>query len=210
MAVTGIIFSNLHDTNISELTSKRTMASVPFGCRYRLVDFALSNLVNSGVSDVNVITHYNYQSLMDHIGSGKDWDLARRSGGLKILPPYITAFSNENNRLYSSRLEALMSIQGVIASLTCDTVVLCVSKDLPFAQSRFCTTEGIENVVALSVFRCKCIDEKYGITLTDGPLRGLLARAVVVVDETGKIVYEQLVDEITHEPDYEAALAVLK
>ena len=87
-----------------------------------------------------------------------------------------------------------------------DTVVLCVSKDLPFAQSRFCTTEGIENVVALSVFRCKCIDEKYGITLTDGPLRGLLARAVVVVDETGKIVYEQLVDEITHEPDYEAAL----
>ncbi len=125
MSVTGIIFSNLHDTNISELTSKRTMASVPFGCRYRLVDFALSNLVNSGVSDVNVITHYNYQSLMDHIGSGKDWDLARRSGGLKILPPYITAFSNENNRLYSSRLEALMSIQGVIASLTCDTVVLC-------------------------------------------------------------------------------------
>lgn len=91
-----------------------------------------------------------------------------------------------------------------------DTVVLCVSKDLPFAQSRFCTTEGIENVVALSVFRCKCIDEKYGVTLTDGPLRGLLARAVVVVDETGKIVYEQLVDEITHEPDYEAALAVLK
>lgn len=91
-----------------------------------------------------------------------------------------------------------------------DTVVLCVSKDLPFAQSRFCTTEGIENVVALSVFRCRCIDEKYGITLTDGPLRGLLARAVVVVDETGKIVYEQLVDEITHEPDYEAALAVLK
>ena len=91
-----------------------------------------------------------------------------------------------------------------------DTVVLCVSKDLPFAQSRFCTTEGIENVVALSACRCKCIDEKYGITLTDGPLRGLLARAVVVVDETGKIVYEQLVDEITHEPDYEAALAVLK
>lgn len=96
------------------------------------------------------------------------------------------------------------------AAALLDTVVLCVSKDLPFAQSRFCTTEGIENVVALSVFRCKCIDEKYGITLTDGPLRGLLARAVVVVDETGKIVYEQLVDEITHEPDYEAALAVLK
>lgn len=95
------------------------------------------------------------------------------------------------------------------AGLT-DTVVLCVSKDLPFAQTRFCTTEGIDGVVALSVFRCKCIDEKYGITITDGPLRGLLARAVVVVDETGKVIYEQLVDEITQEPDYDAALAALK
>lgn len=91
-----------------------------------------------------------------------------------------------------------------------NTVVLCVSKDLPFAQSRFCTTEGIENVIALSVFRCKCIDEKYGITIADGPLRGLLARAVVVVDTDGRIIYEQLVDEITNEPDYVAALAALK
>lgn len=124
MSVTGIIFSNLHDLSISELTRKRTMASVPFGCRYRLIDFALSNMVNSGISNVNVITHYNYQSLMDHIGSGKDWDLARRSGGLKILPPYITAFSNDSNSLYTTRLDALKSIQGVIAGMTCDTVVL--------------------------------------------------------------------------------------
>ena len=96
------------------------------------------------------------------------------------------------------------------ASSLKDTVVLCISKDLPFAQSRFCTTEGIENVIALSVFRCKCIDEKYGITIADGPLRGLLARAVVVVDTDGRIIYEQLVDEITNEPDYVAALAALK
>ena len=91
-----------------------------------------------------------------------------------------------------------------------NTVVLCVSKDLPFAQSRFCTTEGIDNVIALSSFRCHCLAEKYGIEITDGPLRGLLARAVVVVDEPGNIVYEELVDEITHEPDYEKALAALK
>ena len=91
-----------------------------------------------------------------------------------------------------------------------NTVVLCVSKDLPFAQSRFCTTEGIENVIALSVFRCKFIDEKYGITIADGPLRGLLARAVVVVDTDGRSIYEQLGDEITNEPDYVAALAALK
>jgi glucose-1-phosphate adenylyltransferase len=87
MKVDGIIFSNIHDHNISELTRIRTLASVPFGCRYRLIDFPLSNMVNSNITNVNIITHYNYHSLMDHIGTGKDWDLARRSGGVKILPP---------------------------------------------------------------------------------------------------------------------------
>lgn len=124
MSTTGIIFSNLHDMSIADLTRKRTMASVPFGCRYRLIDFALSNMVNSGISDINVITHNNYRSLMDHLGSGKDWDLARRTGGLKVLPPFITAYSNDSSALYTSRLEALKSIQGVIAGITADTVVL--------------------------------------------------------------------------------------
>lgn len=91
-----------------------------------------------------------------------------------------------------------------------NTVVLCVSKDLPFAQSRFCVAEGIDHVIPLSAFRCRCLAEKYGLEITEGPLRGLLARAVVVVNEQGTIVYEELVDEITHEPDYEAALAVLR
>ena len=94
MTAAGIIFSNLHDKNIAELTQKRTMASVPFGGRYRLIDFALSNMVNSDITTVGLITHNNYQSLLDHIGTGKDWDLARRSGGIKILPPYITAYAN--------------------------------------------------------------------------------------------------------------------
>ena len=93
MSATGIIFSNIHDANLPELTRKRTLASVPFGCRYRFIDFALSNMVNSNIFDVNVIAHYNYQSLMDHIGSGKDWDLARRSGGIKVLPPDINESS---------------------------------------------------------------------------------------------------------------------
>ena len=93
MSVAGIIFSNIHDNNLSELTHNRTMASVPFGCRYRLIDFTLSNMVNSGISNIYVITHFNYQSLMDHLGSGKDWDLARRQGGIKILPPFITAYA---------------------------------------------------------------------------------------------------------------------
>ncbi len=124
MSATGIIFSNIHDANLPELTRIRTLASVPFGCRYRFIDFALSNMVNSNIYDISVIAHYNYQSLMDHVGSGKDWDLARRSGGIKILPPYITAHANTQNSLYTTRLEALKSVSYILERLTADYVVL--------------------------------------------------------------------------------------
>lgn len=124
MNAAGIIFSNIHDKNIAELTKRRTMASVPFGGRYRLVDFPLSNMVNAGITDISIITHYNYLSLMEHIGSGKDWDLARRSGGVRILAPYITAYANYKNELYNTRLEALMSIQHSISNIQADYIVL--------------------------------------------------------------------------------------
>lgn len=124
MSAAGIIFSNIHDANISELTRMRTLASVPFGCRYRLIDFALSNMVNSGITNVNIITHYNYHSLMDHLGSGKDWDLARTRGGIKILPPFISAFANNRNALYETRLEALKSINDAVTHITDDYIVM--------------------------------------------------------------------------------------
>lgn len=91
-----------------------------------------------------------------------------------------------------------------------NTVVLCISKDLPFAQARFCSTEGLTDVIPLSVFRCTCFTDKYGLLMTDGPLKGLLARAVIVVDAEGRIAYEELVPEITAEPDYDKALAAVK
>ena len=122
--VAGLIFSNIHDSAIPELTSMRTMASIPFGCRYRLIDFPLSNMVNSGITKVGIITHNNYQSLMDHIGTGKDWDLARRSGGIKILPPFITAYENTGSKLYSTRLEALMGVTNFISRCNEDYIVL--------------------------------------------------------------------------------------
>lgn len=124
MSASGIIFSNIHDNNIPELTSLRTIASVPFACRYRFIDFTLSNMVNSNIYNISVITHYNYHSLMDHIGSGKDWDLARRSGGIKILPPFITAYASNMTSLYRSRLEALKSVNYSINRLKDDYVVL--------------------------------------------------------------------------------------
>ena len=91
-----------------------------------------------------------------------------------------------------------------------DTVVLAISKDLPFAHGRFCTTEGIENVIPLSDFRFSDFDESYGVRMADGPLAGLLARAVVVIGKDGKIAYTELVPEITQEPDYDKALAAVK
>ena len=124
MAVAGLIFSNIHNADIPELTSVRTMASVPFGCRYRLIDFPLSNMVNSGITKIGIIAHNNYQSLMDHIGTGKDWDLARRSGGIKILPPFITSYDSGNNKLYRNRLEALMGVTNFISRCTEEYIVL--------------------------------------------------------------------------------------
>ena len=91
-----------------------------------------------------------------------------------------------------------------------NTVVVCASMDLPFAMGRFCAANGIENVVAASAFRSPMFGQNYGVELVDGPLKGLLTRAVVIIDEKGTVIYRDLVEQITNEPDYEAALKVLK
>ncbi|MGZ9706639.1 thiol peroxidase [Pseudomonas sp. GNP013] len=91
-----------------------------------------------------------------------------------------------------------------------NTVVLCISSDLPFAQARFCGSEGLENVKSLSDFRSAAFSQDYGVDITDGPLRSLTARAVVVLDENDTVLHSELVAEIGQEPNYEAALAVLK
>ena len=111
MRAVGIIFSNIHDDNVPELVRERTLGSIPFGGRYRLIDFPLSNMVNSGIDTVGIITKSNYQSLMDHVGSGKDWDLARKDGGVIILPPFG---NTESSSLYTSRLEALKGITNFL------------------------------------------------------------------------------------------------
>lgn len=129
MDALGIIFANLKNENMDEMTRKRTTASIPFGGRYRLIDFALSNLVNAGVKNVGILAQKNYQSLMDHLGSGKDWDLSRRSGGLIIFPP----FGNyKSDFLYNDRLEALKSVIGYLSKSNEEYVVLmdCDSVDV--------------------------------------------------------------------------------
>lgn len=91
-----------------------------------------------------------------------------------------------------------------------DTAVICVSMDLPFAMNRFCTAEGIDNVIVASAFRSPLFAQKFGVMMCDGPLAGLLARAVIIIDRERRIAYRELVEEITHEPDYDAALGVLR
>ncbi len=121
MRAVGIVFSNIHDNSVPELSRIRTLGSIPFGGRYRLIDFPLSNMVNSGIDTVGIITKSNYQSLMDHVGSGKDWDLARKDGGVIILPPYGDA---NNSTLYNSRLEALKGITSFLFRADEDFVVM--------------------------------------------------------------------------------------
>ena len=116
----GIVFSNIYDSSLGELTSVRTVASLPFGGRYRQVDFILSNMSNSGIYNIGIITKYNYRSLMDHLGNVSDWDLNRKNEGIVFLPP----FASGNTGVYKGKLEALHSAAHFLDNPLYDTVVV--------------------------------------------------------------------------------------
>ena len=123
--VIGILFAYVHEERVRELTQNRVMASVPYGGRYRLVDFPLSNMVNSGINKVGVITEQNYQSLMDHLGSGKAWDLSRKREGLYLLPPFGAETMRTEGKI--SSLASIMrflknSHEEYVLLSDCDTV----------------------------------------------------------------------------------------
>lgn len=123
-------------------------------------------------------------------------DYAGKKVVLNIFPSIDTAVCAASARAFNVKASG-------------DAVVLCISADLPFAHKRFCEIEGLENVIPLSNFRSSGFGSDYGATITTGPLAGLLSRAIVVVDESGKVVYTEQVPEIAQEPDYDAALAAL-
>jgi len=135
-------------------------------------------------------------------GDLKDVSLADYKGKKKILnivPSLDTAICATSTRKFNEKAGALPN-----------TVVLVVSADLPFASKRFCTTEGLQNVVPLSLMRSKEFAQSYGVLIQDGLLAGITARAVVVLDENDKVIHRQLVPEIGQEPDYEGALAAAR
>lgn len=119
-AVAGIIFANVHDELLSELTANRSVASVPFGGRYRLIDFPLSNLVNAGVTNVGLITRENYRSLLDHVGSGLYWDLDRKTGGLHLMPPY----NFSGSRRHGSCIDSLYGALDFVKRSNADYIVI--------------------------------------------------------------------------------------
>ena len=119
----GIIFSSLNNNTLSRLTGDRTVAAIPFACRYRLVDFCLSNLVNANISNIHIVANYNYRSLLEHIGSGKDWDLARRSGGINMISPFQTARAG-GGKMFSTHMEALKNMIEYVNEFKEEYVVL--------------------------------------------------------------------------------------
>lgn len=112
----GIIFANLGDEKLPELTSKRSLASVPFGGKYRLIDFSLSNMSNSGINNIGIIAKNNFHSLMDHIGSGRAWDLSKRRSGVSILSPY-------NGTSFENRIMAMYQLHGYFEHLKEEYIV---------------------------------------------------------------------------------------
>ena len=103
----GILFASANETKLNELTIHRTTASLPFAGRYRLIDFALSSLVNSGVTRIGIVARNNYSSLMDHIRMGRDWDLNRKNGGISVFPPFVL---NTSREVYKGKIEALYTV----------------------------------------------------------------------------------------------------
>ena len=114
----GLILADRTETGLNELVACRTSASLPFAGRYRLIDFALSSLQNAGVHDVGVIMQQDYQSLLDHIGSGKEWDMSRKRGGLRLLPPFGRQSAGRGD--YVSVIDALLAVEGYIRDIKQD------------------------------------------------------------------------------------------
>lgn len=181
MGTAGIIFSDGRFSQVDELVRKRTEASIPFGGRYRLIDFALSNMVNADITQVAVIAKRNYQSLMDHIGSGKDWDLSRRNGGISIFPP----FGNyKSGNIYANQIEALQGIIGFISKCPEENLILTECDSVNIINYDEVISEHEDNNADMTIIYREC------------EVQDLYAEHLVVnTDEFGRVTSAGLVNE---------------
>lgn len=146
-AVSGLVFANANDNMLKRLTANRSMASVPFGARYRIIDFALSNLVNAGVVSVGIITKENYRSLMDHVGSGVHWDLDRKNGGVYIIPPY----SASGIKRYTGKISAMNGAMDYIEKCGSKYMVLYDSHTIANIDISAAVEQHINNKADITV-----------------------------------------------------------
>jgi glucose-1-phosphate adenylyltransferase len=173
--VMGLLLHGRENRKMGVLIDNRTIGSVPFGGRYRLIDFMLSNMVHAGINDVGVITRDKYTSLVDHLGSGRDWDLARKSGGLFLLPP---AVSESGSAAYRGELESLYSHRGIIENTPAHYVVLS-------------TTDLVGNIDLIAAIR-EHIATKADVTALVQPVSSAEqlgdAPVAMTVDESGRVI----------------------
>jgi len=176
----GIIFPNSYDALVPELVTERLMASIPFGCRYRVVDFLLSSMVNCGIDNISLIVRKNYHSLMDHLGTGREWDLSRKNGGLNIIPP----FARKAVKIYNGRVEALASILSFLSSQKEKYVVMADTNLVVNFDFRAMLEAHIDSGADVTVAYTKekipqdllnleqnCVDQYYSFVMRDNHIR---------------------------------------
>ena len=140
-----------------------------------------------------------FNLVKNNLGEAKLNDYKGKKVILNIFPSIDTPVCAASVRKFNAELNNMQN-----------TAVLCISRDLPFAQARFCGAEGLDNVITLSEMKGDKFSKTYGVQIVDGPMTGLMARSVVIIDEQGKVIYTELVPEIAQEPNYDKALAILK
>ncbi len=162
----GIIFSNIYDSTLGELTNHRTVASLPFGGRYRQIDFILSNMSNSGIYNIGLITKYNYRSLMDHLGTTSEWDLNRKNEGLVILPP----FASGHTGVYKGKLEALYTAIKFIDNPHYDYVVISDSTNICNIDFKKVIENHVESGADITVVanKVKNFNKEYPLVVKTG------------------------------------------
>ncbi len=186
--VLGLIFANIHEEALESLTNMRTMGSVPFCSRYRLIDFPLSNMVESQISNVGVVTNSNFNSLMDHVGTGKPWDLSRKTDGLYLLPPY----SHSNTTMWGNRIDAIYGNMAFLDHSNQEWVLMsdCYNvMNIDFEKVFEAHEETGAVVTIVGVKGKKPANMSSVLVLDDVDASGKINSAVVDPDTDGEVFY---------------------
>lgn len=192
--VLGIIFSNAYDEVLPELTALRTMGSVPFAGRYRLIDFPLSNMVDAGITKVGVITKSNYRSLMDHLGTGKPWDLSRKREGMTLLPPFNTPESG----MFRGKLDALYGSIDYISRSDKEFVLLTDCNVVCSIDYEDMLAEHIANNADITVAYAKGLPPR------------VKNSTEFLIDKNGKVTGETLVDCYSSSVNYSLKIMLIR